>query len=274
MISSGSVRILNCNAIYSKSGSGKTTIILLHGNSMNRSFFHPLLENRLLSDRYTMIAPDLPGHGDTTAEGDPSPFYSVEGLSNFTTGFVKKVTYGPVIFAGHSLGGHIALQASRSVEKLSGLFAAGTPPLSMAEQSIAPFHSHPAIPFLFTEQLSDEDAELLAAAFSATPLKGVKEAILATDPQFRSVLGQSVQAGKLKDEAEILNSLPFPAALALGEDDPLISRDYIESLQLNNLWKEKLLLIPGSGHSPQSETPGQFAALLLDYLDFLNGINP
>jgi pimeloyl-ACP methyl ester carboxylesterase len=233
-----------------------------------------LLEHPQLSEKFRMLAPDFPGHGDTTSGSDPLPHYTVQGLASFTAEFVKELIDGPLVLAGHSLGGHIAIQASPSVAGLKGLFAAATPPLTMQPQESSPFLNHPALPFLFTAELTEADAELLADSFSSMKLPGVAEAILKTDPEFRSELGQSVQAGELSDEAEILNSLPFPAALALGEDDPLISRDYIESLQLQNLWKKQLQIIPGSGHSPQAETPVQFAALLLDYLDPLNGDNP
>jgi pimeloyl-ACP methyl ester carboxylesterase len=77
----------------------KPTMVLLHGVGLDHTMWEPAAE--LLADRFTVIAPDLPGHGSrrSVAEGVT--------LSDLADGVVAEVTPGSHL-VGFSLGALVA----------------------------------------------------------------------------------------------------------------------------------------------------------------------
>ena len=78
--------------------------LMIHGWSSSWYAMSPLLS--LMSQRFRAIAVDLPGYGASPPlpERVTIPAY-VEVLANF----VERVTDGPVVLIGHSMGGMISL---------------------------------------------------------------------------------------------------------------------------------------------------------------------
>src|SRR2546425_12587150 len=81
----------------------RPTILLLHGSGVSAHYWvHQL---RGLGGGMRVVAIDLPGHG----ESDPMPHVSVEEYGEVVASFLDALGTGPVIAAGHSLGGAIAI---------------------------------------------------------------------------------------------------------------------------------------------------------------------
>src|SRR5919109_904721 len=90
--------------IYRIAGSGPP-VVLIHG--MVNSSRHWELVARQLADSYTVIAPDLIGHGDSaTPRGDYSLGAHAASIRDLLTAIgVERAT-----IVGHSLGGGVAMQ--------------------------------------------------------------------------------------------------------------------------------------------------------------------
>ncbi len=92
------------------------TLLLIHGSGVSARYWVNQL--RGLGGALPVIAVDLPGHG----ESDPMEHTTVEAYGEVVADFLDALDRGPVIAAGHSLGGAIALTlAVRRPDAVRGL---------------------------------------------------------------------------------------------------------------------------------------------------------
>jgi len=91
---------------YCRLGSGKKTILFLHGWHQNYGFekYQKLLD--CLSKQFTVVALDLPGFGQSNL--NPTP-WTVFDYANFVSKFITHLKLKSFILAGHSFGGRLSL---------------------------------------------------------------------------------------------------------------------------------------------------------------------
>ncbi|MBF0415374.1 MAG: alpha/beta hydrolase [Magnetococcales bacterium] len=251
-------------AVYEGTGQSAPTLFLVHANSQDASSFDQQIDGPL-GDRFRVVAIDLPGHGNSFRSKHPDQEYSLAGFARIISEVANRLHQGPTVYIGHSLGGHLLIQAAERLPGLRGLLALGTPPLQAPPRFDLAFLPHAASAFILQEHLSEIETDLWAKAQTCQPLfheriMRIREAIRHTDPRCRSSLGQSI--GTLPDECAILQRLAVPVALVVGERDPFINLDYCHNLPLPRLWRNGLHIVPGCGHSPQWEQPEEFNNLL------------
>lgn len=91
---------------YREAGTGPP-LALLHSAGLSHREFEPLVEE--LGDRYRLVLPDLPLHGDS--EDRPRHSYSPDWLAEVIAGFVRD-TCGPrPLVGGHEAGALLLLRA-------------------------------------------------------------------------------------------------------------------------------------------------------------------
>ena len=95
----------------------RLTFLLLHGLASNARFWEPVA-GRLAAAGHAAYAPDLRGHGRSDA---PSSGYDFATVTNDVAGLVLALGLTRFILAGHSWGGHVALN-----------YAAGHDPAGLA----------------------------------------------------------------------------------------------------------------------------------------------
>ena len=95
-------------------------IVLVHGSVVTRKMWLPQL--RRLSDRYRVLAPDLPGHG--TLAGVPFTF---DAAANRLADLIRTtIPDGRALVVGLSLGGYVAIElATRHPELAPALVLSG-----------------------------------------------------------------------------------------------------------------------------------------------------
>jgi len=91
---------------YREVGAGPA-LALLHSALLSHKEWEPAVEQ--LSDRYRVVLPDLPLHGDS--EIRPQHPYTLDWLSQVLAGFSAEVLGPRPLLAGHDLGGEILLHA-------------------------------------------------------------------------------------------------------------------------------------------------------------------
>lgn len=116
---------LNINLI--DEGSGEC-VLLLHGWGARASIYTSVI-NPLVSS-YRIIAPDLPGFGDSD---EPSFAYSIEDYSGFVCELMRTLGIKKAHVIGHSHGGRVTLQlltgeCDFEIGKVVLLDSAGIPP--------------------------------------------------------------------------------------------------------------------------------------------------
>lgn len=100
---------------YLRAGSGPTTIVLLHGWPQSSYEWRRVMP--LLADRFTVVAPDLPGIGGSSgpAGGASAPTAAFEkaALARDLHSFVATLGARRVVLAGHDVGGMVAYAYAR-----------------------------------------------------------------------------------------------------------------------------------------------------------------
>src|SRR5437763_3523987 len=97
--------VLNRRRISYRTGGSGPLLVLIHGITSNSATWDRVLPR--LARRYTVLAPDLLGHGGSDKlRGD----YSVGAHANIVRDLLDTLGHSSASFIGHSLGGGVALQ--------------------------------------------------------------------------------------------------------------------------------------------------------------------
>lgn len=253
---------------YESDGTGDP-IMLIHGNSSSGRVFQHQLDGEF-GRKYHVVAIDLPGHGDS----DPAREMSAYNLPNYAATVVaaaKALQMENAVFVGWSLGGHILLQAHKSLPDASGLVIFGTPPLAFPPALEEAFLPNPAMGVAFKAAITEEEAIAFATAFFApetsVDLAPFVAEIQNTDGNARAGLAASIAANSQvgeshQNEVDVVTNLSIPLAILHGQKDQLVSEPYISALNIPALWHGAVQIIPDAGHTPQWEQPEKFNELL------------
>lgn len=87
-------------------------LVLLHGTGSSAHSWAGIMPE--LAQEFTIIAPDLPGHGFT--RGRPRGGLSLPGMAAALRELLAEIDAAPALIAGHSAGVAIALQYARSTD--------------------------------------------------------------------------------------------------------------------------------------------------------------
>ncbi|MEE9198842.1 MAG: alpha/beta fold hydrolase [Dehalococcoidia bacterium] len=99
------------------------TVLFVHGAYDNLGVWSA--QHRYLEREHTPLALDLPGHGDSQGPA----INSSEGFREFIKALVDAMDLSPFVFAGHSMGGSMALDfALHYPETLKGIILVGAAP--------------------------------------------------------------------------------------------------------------------------------------------------
>lgn len=94
---------------YLQTGSGKTPVVLIHGNCSSSLFFQDFMLALAASGRYTIYAPDMRGYGDS----ETLPVDATRGVRDYSddlAAFVRVLHLPRFHLLGWSLGGNIVMQ--------------------------------------------------------------------------------------------------------------------------------------------------------------------
>ncbi|MFQ5872350.1 MAG: alpha/beta fold hydrolase, partial [Dehalococcoidia bacterium] len=99
------------------------TVLFVHGAYDNHGVWSS--QYRYLEREHTPISLDLPGHG----KSEGPPINNTKGFREFIKAFADVMGLAPFVFAGHSMGGSMALDyALHYPEMLEGIVAVGAAP--------------------------------------------------------------------------------------------------------------------------------------------------
>jgi pimeloyl-ACP methyl ester carboxylesterase len=262
--------------IYHMTGSGPP-VVLIHG--MVNSSRHWREVALGLADRYTVIAPDLIGHGDSaTPRGD----YSLGAHASSIRDLLAVLGVDRATIVGHSLGGGVAMQffyqfpqrTERLVLVSSGGLGHEVSPLlrSATLPGVSALLSLAAHPRLLSglrrggDRLRESGARqgvyLQAIARALRPLEqpGARKAFLHTLRAVIDVQGQRVSA---TDRLYLLAGMP--TLIVWGERDHTIPLAHGLAAH-HSAPGSRFETLPGAAHFPHLEDPAGLAAVLGDFL--------
>jgi pimeloyl-ACP methyl ester carboxylesterase len=262
--------------IYRIAGSGPP-VVLIHG--MVNSSRHWEEVALRLAGRYTVIAPDLIGHGDSaTPRGD----YSLGAHAASIRDLLAVIGVDHATIVGHSLGGGVAMQffyqfpqrTERLVLVSSGglgrevsplLRAAALPGVSALLRAAA----HPRVldaMWQSGERMrargSGKGVYLQAIARALRPLEraGARTAFIQTLRSVIDVHGQRVSA---RDRLYLLSG--FPMLVVWGERDHTIPMEHGLAAH-RAIPGSRFVSLPRAAHFPHLEDPEGLAAALGEFI--------
>jgi len=233
----------------------RMTLVFVHGNSSGGDIFAPLLASFQDAGFETQCF-DLPGHGT----GPRPEQYSVRGCVQALVDFIRERDLSHYALIGHSLGGHICLQALPSLAP-AGVLVYGTPPLTNPMPSDA-FQATASMGCFLKDVVTEEELAQLAQELTQDPTEqiAIKQRFRTTAPSFRADLLNSLLALAYDDEMATLQETQTPVLVAVGEQDRFVNVQYIQraATQLHNS-RVQFAFWP-TGHNPETNSPEFFLA--------------
>jgi pimeloyl-ACP methyl ester carboxylesterase len=273
----GRARIGDGAVAYTTAGSGEP-LLLVHGLGGTRRTWDHVLDE--LATTHTVIAPDLPGHGESHA---PAGDYSLGALATSLRDLLVVLGHSSATVVGHSLGGGIALQFAYQFPERSdrlvlissgGLGPQLTPMLRAATlpgaQTVVAGLAQ--VPESFSERLLTTVSSVLPSLLARPDAGPVAEGLhrLVHSGQRRTFIrtartvinwrGQSVSATQhLQQLADL------PVLLAWGSEDKTIPPHHHRAVA-DRLTDPHLVEITGAGHYPHETAADRLLPALRHFL--------
>ncbi len=243
-------------------------LLLLHGTGASTHSWAGLIP--ILAERYTVIAPDLPGQGFTTMSGRKD--VSMRGMATSIRSLLDALGLEPQIAVGHSAGAAILARMSldqqlapRSIVALNGAFV---PFGGIVTRMFSPLAKlltlNPLVPKLFAWSASDLTSveRLLKSTGSTIPQESLVlyQRLFASPPHVSSTLAMMASW----DLDSLLRDLPRlkpPLLLVIGEKDLTISPDDAHLIS-RLVPSSSTIRLPGVGHLAHEEAPARIADVI------------
>ncbi|MBC7428936.1 MAG: alpha/beta hydrolase [Bacteriovorax sp.] len=231
------------------------TLLFLHGNSHSHKSFFKQFHSEALKN-YRLLFVDLPGHGDSSKNGN----YSLTNAAQLIQQMIEVLDLKDIILVGHSMGGHVAINLLK-YHHPRGLVVFGTPPLKNPFDPSA-FLANPNIAALGQQQstLKEIEAFMLEMNYKAEEMKLGVEDYLKTDPAFRTDIFGDIINGVNENEIVLINSFKGQVMFLLATTDSMINNKYIRNEFYCN--PKNVLVEIEAGHSPHIEASETFNKLL------------
>ncbi|HEY4212005.1 MAG TPA: alpha/beta hydrolase [Steroidobacteraceae bacterium] len=245
---------------YRVYGAGEPAIVLVHGWSCDANYWNEQLAP--LKAKYTVVAVDLAGHG---ASGKNRSDWSMASYGDDVAAVVRQIPNHQVIIVGHSMGGTVALEATRRIgDRVIGIIAVealksvGQPALSakQIDMRLTPFRKD----------------------FIGTTRKLVTESLFPkqADPQFVNKVAYDMSL----EPPEV--GVPSMQALLAADLAPIVADIHVPVLAINSdltptdearirksLPGFKAEVIPNSSHFLMMDDAARFNPVLLKDIDTL-----
>ena len=262
---------------YRSAGSGPA-VVLLHGITSTSATWERVMP--YLATRFTVIAPDLLGHGQTAK---PRGDYSLGAYASGVRDLMVTLGHESATFVGHSLGGGVVMQfayqfperCERLVlvdsgglgREVSLLLRAATLPLSevvlplLADARL--LDAGRAVGRMFGRvglQAGTDMAELARGHASLAD----SEARAAFVHTLRTIVEPGGQRVNASDRLYLAENIPF--MLIWGDRDPIIPVEHgIAAHEL--VRSSRLEVFEDAGHFPHMDDPQRFLDVLFDFIE-------
>ncbi|WP_286264598.1 alpha/beta fold hydrolase [Thalassotalea atypica] len=241
---------------YSVNGRGKTSLIFIHGWSLDSR----LWQNQTLyfSEEYQVITIDLAGHGNSSYNRED---YTMVSFANDIKAVIEKEGINSAILIGHSMGGGVIAEAAKLMpNKVVGIIGVDT------SQNVALKLTQEELNVM-TKPFEDNFQRAMRAFVKDALPKNVEEDMLywisedmASAPkdiainQFRNYLSQYISG----ESYRVYKDINVPVVLVNAKLWPTDSEENKKHIKNYSIY-----FIEETGHFPMLEKPSEFNKLLL-----------
>lgn len=262
---------------YRQAGSG-AVVVLVHGITSNSETWLRVMP--YLARDFTVIAPDLLGHGESAK---PRGDYSLGSYASGLRDLLVALGHDRATFVGHSLGGGIAMQLAyqfpERCERLvlvdSGGFGREVSPLLRAAALPGSEYVLPLIAATRLNQAGRRAAELLSRAglrLATDITEMARGHATLSDPGARAAFVHTIRAviepgGQRIGAADRLYLARHMALMLVwGERDTIIPVSHGHDAH-ERLPGSRLEVFQRSGHFPQLDEPERFIDVIADFIE-------
>ncbi len=261
---------------YRMAGSGPA-LVLLHGVTCSSATWDAIIP--ALAKHFTVIAPNLLGHGDSAK---PVNEYSSGAYACYVRDLLLDLGHTRVTLVGHSLGGGIAMQFSYQFPDMTErlvLVAAGG-----LGRELGAMLRMAALP----------GAETVLRGLAASPVRGLVEggakllgrigvragtdlrevwrgfgtlADADTRRAFFHTMRGAIDAGGQRASAvdRLYLAGQMPTLIVWGENDRIIPASHADAAH-QGIEGSRLEVFPNAGHFPYLDDPARFERVLVDFI--------
>jgi sigma-B regulation protein RsbQ len=250
---------------YDMAGDGDTTLLFVHGWCINKSYWESQM--KYFQDKYTVVALDLPGHGESDKNRTD---WTVQNYSKDVMFMIRALSLKNVVLIGHSMGGNIILEPAITmpdvvigfvgVDNFKDLAVEYTDDQRMEMDA---FMNHIRLDYEGTINGFASNM-LFAATTSKSIQKRVLKDILGTSPDISVGILESLdvahamegaQMRVMKLKVHLINSDGLPT------DETQLEKYCARSYEVHSMGM--------SGHYPMVENPDRFNEILEKILNTL-----
>lgn len=262
---------------YREEGAGPV-VLLIHGMAGSMATWDRVIP--VLARDFTVVAPDLPGHGRSEkAVGD----LSLGGFASTLRDLLVALGHGRVTVVGQSLGGGIAMQlAYQYPERCERLVLVGSGGLGREVNPLLKALTLPGSEALLSVFCAPAVRDAIEAAgefgakagldtaahvkelwrsYSSLADRDTRRAFLRT---LRSVIDTGGQAISAANRLHL--AAEMPTLIVWGDADPIIPVGHAQAAH-EGIEGSRLEIFPGIGHYPHAEEPNRFADVLADFIE-------
>jgi pimeloyl-ACP methyl ester carboxylesterase len=269
---------LHGNRVAYRQGGSGPVVVLIHGITSNSATWKRVLP--ALARHYTVIAPDLAGHGRSAK---PKGDYSLGAHASGIRDLLLALGHERASIVGHSLGGGIALQFSyqfpERCERLALVDSGGLGrDVNLLLRAATLPGSEFVLPFLAATRLLDAgqmagrllgrfglrartDVEEMARGHATLSDAEARAAFVHT---LRSVVEPGGQRVDASNRLYLAEQIPF--LIVWGKRDSIIPVAH-GRLAHEHVPGSRLEILADSGHFPQLDEPERFIEVLVDFID-------
>jgi pimeloyl-ACP methyl ester carboxylesterase len=261
---------------YRMEGNGPA-LLLLHGIAGSSRTWRDVIPR--LTDRFTVVAPDLMGHGQSEK---PIGDYSLGGFATGIRDLLEVLDIDRASVIGQSFGGGVAMQlAYQHPERCERLVLVDSGGLGREVNWMLRVMALPGseylMPLVFPGFVRDWGDSLLrtitnrgvrlgriAEMWSAYASLAEAESRQAFARTIKAVIDPGGQTISAMDRLYLASSMP--TLIVWGDQDDIIPVSHAYSAH-EAVPGSRLVIIEGVGHFPLIEAPEQFVDALVDFID-------
>jgi pimeloyl-ACP methyl ester carboxylesterase len=270
------VRIHGHEVGYRREGEGPA-ILLIHGIAGSSTAWRDVMPT--LAEHYTVIAPDLIGHGQSDK---PVGDYSLGAYASGMRDLLRVLGVARATIVGQSFGGGVAMQLSyQHPEICERLVLVDSGGLGREVSWLLRFMTLPGSEYLmpvlfpsFVRQRGNDISRLLHdhgvnmarlgemwRSYASLTESANRQSFIRT---IRAVIDPGGQTINANDRLYLAEEVP--TLIVWGDRDSIIPVSHAYAAH-ESMPGSRLEIIKGSGHFPHVEAPERFLAVLIDFLE-------
>ena len=241
---------------YSVNGKGEPALVFIHCWACNRNFWENQVAEFSKTNRVVTI--DLPGHGQS---GQGRKSWSVESYGDDVKTVVTKLDLKRVVLVGSSMGGSIALEATKRMpDRVVAIVPVDT--LHNVESKVPPEQLDAVFKQMQADFKTATTGLMNQFFFSPTTPAAVKERIIneaiSRQPDVALAILKAIFS---YDAAAALREVKVPIRAINADGTPT-------SVEINRKYAPQFdaMIIKGTGHYPMLEDPARFNQMLAEIL--------